>query len=351
MGFSKKIMLFKKVDLRLLITLIAILGIGGALVGIFLQNSTPSTTSLHASATHVVAKNGLELKTFFTPKATPTPTPTSTPIPTPTPQPTPTQEINGIKLGWSSGYYVGWMQGTYPPQTLPWQDFTYIIHFSLTTNRNGSLNYTHGMTPTFMQQLVAEAHKHNVKELLSIGGDDDQNWNGACSSASRTTFVTNLVTTMQTYGYDGLDLDIEQDFGYPTYTDYIACVQQLRSALNKIAPQPLLTMAVDPSWQAYQASHVWQYVDRINMMSYGADANAMGNLINNFTSRGFPSNRLGIGIDFVADANAPWCGGLAQYAVNNGVGGIMEWDFTEDASQHNGQTPCLDAISPYVPAH
>jgi GH18 family chitinase len=60
---------------------------------------------------------------------------------------------------------------------------------------------------------------------------------------------------------------------------------------------------------------------------------------------------LGIGIDFVANANASWCGGLAQYAVNNGVGGIMEWVITEDGSQHNGQTPCLDAISPYVPAH
>lgn len=323
-------------------------------VNLATQSTPKPTTQPHQAA--ILVSPAVTATPTPTSPSTPTPKPTSTLTPSQTPTPTltspnPTQPNNGIKLGWSSGYYVGWLQSTYPPQTIPWKDFTHIIHFSLKTNRDGSLMYTHGMTPAFMQALVTEAHKHNVKALLSIGGDDDQNWDGACSSASRATFVHTLVSTMQTYGYDGLDLDIEQDFGYPNYTDYASCIQQLRSALDKITPRPTLSMAVVPEWQAYQASHAWQYIDQLNMMSYGTDASRIGNLINNFTSLGFPKSRLGIGIDFVANDNAPWCGGLAQYAVNNGVGGIMEWVITEDQAQHNGQTPCLNAISNYVPLH
>lgn len=326
---------FKNNHVILVLILIILFGISGALVVKTKPNPMPPSTNTPATPTNPLVG---------------TSAPTSNFSPTP-----PTQQNNGMKLGWSSGYYPGWLQTAYPPQTLPWKGLTYLIQFSVMSNRDGSINTGgHQLTPAFMQAAVAEAHKHNVKILISIGGEDDNNFDGACSSASRATFVNNLVNLMQTYRYDGIDLDIEQDFGYPAHTDYIACVQELRSALDKITPRPTLTMAADPDWQAQMASQVAQYVDQVNLMSYGTDVNGIGAKLQNYTSRGIPKSKLGIGLGIGAggiDNNAANCDAKAKYAVDNSYGGIMEFIITEDMANHNGQTPCFDAISNYVPAH
>lgn len=284
---------------------------------------------------------------------TPTAPPAVKAVP-PTNTPIPTQQNNGL-LGWSSGYYVGWKQGGYPPQTIPWRAITHLIQFPLLPTRDGSVVPSSQLTPAFMRAAVAEAHQHNIKILISVGGAGNNNFDVVCSPTIRNTFINNLVNVMQTYGYDGIDLDIEQDFGYPAHTDYIACVQGVRSALDKIAPRPTLTMAVDPGWQSYMASQVWQYVDQINLMSYFDNVNVTANNLNNFTSRGIPKSKLGIGLGVGdsggIDTNAANCNAKTQYAVNNGYGGVMEWTITDDQLLHNGQTPCLDAVSNYVLSH
>jgi hypothetical protein len=293
----------------------------------------------------------LQMKTFYPPTSSP-PSVSQSQIPAVSPIVSPLVFKSGTKLGWSSGYYPGWLQSTYPPQTLPWKGLTYLIQFSIMSNSDGSLQTTaHSLTPAFMQEAVTEGHKHNVRVLLSIGGDDDNNFAGACSSANRARFVANLVTIMQTYGYDGIDLDIERDFGYPAHADYIACVQSLRTALDAISPRPTLSMAADPSWQAYMVSQVAQYADQINLMSYRTDVSGIGAELNNYTSHGIPKSKLGIGLGVGAggiDNDALHCNGKANYAVSNAYGGIMEFVITEDMANHSGQTPCFDAIAPYL---
>jgi GH18 family chitinase len=284
-------------------------------------------------------------------------TPSQTIKPTQTPLPTngltPTPSVSG-KLGWSSGYYVGWQQEGHPPQTIPWNAITQLIQFPLLPTVDGSLVPSSQLTPAFMQAAVAEAHKHNVKILISVGGAGGPNnhFPQVCAPAIRNTFINNLVNLMQSYGYDGIDLDIEQDFGNPAHTDYIACVSGVRSALDKITPRPILSMTADPDWQPYMASQVWQYVDQINLMSYGTDATGIGAKLNHFTSRGIPKSKLGIGIGIgdggVDGTNTADCGAKAQYAVNNGYGGVMEWTLTADQILHSEQTPCLNAVAQYV---
>ncbi|MBV9278652.1 MAG: hypothetical protein JOZ41_01080 [Chloroflexi bacterium] len=258
---------------------------------------------------------------------------------------------------WSDGYYTGWQQAGYPPSRIPWNAITDLIQFSVMTspNRDGSIDTTaHSMTPASMQAAVAAAHQAQRKILLSIGGAEDNNWDAACSSTNRATFISNLVALMRQYGYDGIDLDIEQDWQSPTHPDYIACVSGIRSALNQLTPRPLLTEAADPDWQAYMLVQVYQYLDHINLMSYGADATAIATGLNNYTSRGIPRTELGVGIGIdnggVDSTNPADCAAKAQYVVNNGYGGVMEWDVAADAALHNGATPCFDGITPYVPA-
>jgi hypothetical protein len=181
-------------------------------------------------------------------------------------------------VGWSSGFYPGWDQNGYPPSSLPWNSLTHLIQFSVMTspNRNGSIDTTaHGLSPQLMQAAVAETHSRNKKILISIGGAEDNNWDAACNPTNRSTFITNIVSLVQQYGYDGIDLDIEQDWQSPAHTDYIACVAGIRNAFNNLSPRPVISEDGDPNWQAYMLVQVWQYLDQINIMSYWADEDAI----------------------------------------------------------------------------
>jgi chitinase len=255
-------------------------------------------------------------------------------------------------LGWSSGYYVGWMQAAYPPATIPWKGVTHLLQFSIMTSsaRDGSLNTTaHSLNPAYMRAAVAAAHQQHRKILISIGGAEDNNFDAACNPTNRARFISNLVGLMQTYGYDGIDLDIEQDFGFPAHLDYIACVSGIRAALDQMAPRPQLTMAADPDWQSYMASQVWPYVDQINLMSYWSDMSVISTRLARYTSAGIPRSKLGVGLglggDGGIDTTAVACAAKAAYVLANGYGGIMEWRITDDQQLHARLTPCVDAFA------
>lgn len=257
---------------------------------------------------------------------------------------------------WSTGYYVGWLKSATPPSSLPWKDFTQVNDFSLLTStaRDGTIVLAHSLTTANMQATVAAAHQHGVKVNIAIGGAEDNNFDAACNTINRSKFVSNLIQYVTTYGYDGIDLDIEQDFNH---TDYQNCVHDIRAALDQLpAPRKTLTMSADPDWQAYMAVLVWQYVDQINLMSYWGTASNMATELSNYTSLGIPKYKLGVGIGLNEAGMAEYknpssCSAKASFVAANGYGGVMEWTASDDQLQNNGQTPCLDAIGAYVPAH
>jgi chitinase len=259
------------------------------------------------------------------------------------------------KVGWSTGYYPGWQQPGYPPGAIPWGSLTHLVHFSLLTGaaRDGSLDTSaHGLTPQLMREAVAAAHSRGKQILIAVGGAEDHNWDAACDATNRPTFIANLVGVVRQYGYDGIDLDIEQDWQSPAHTDYVACVAGLRAALDALAPRPLLTAPGDPDWQAYMLAQVWQYLDQINLMDYWRDAAAIAAGLDNYTGAGIPRARLGVGIGIgdggTDGANPADCAAKARAALAGGYGGVMAWTVPADAALHNGQTPCFDALAPYV---
>ena len=321
--------------------------------------ATSTNTSVPPTSTDTpMPPTSTRTNTAVPPTSTNSPAPatsttTSTTVP---PSPTGTPGSAGL-IGWSSGYYTGWQQGGYPPSSIPWNGITDLIQFSAinSASRNGTLDYTsHSLTPAYMQAAVAAAHAAHRLILFSIGGAEDDNWDAACSTTYRSTFISNVMAVVQQYGYDGVDLDIEQDFGGPAYTDYTACVSGMRSALTQLNPGLLLTEAADPDWEATMLSHVYQYLNQINLMTYSTDATQIASQIANYTSLGIPKSELGIGIGLESgevDVNNPAdCSAKAAYAVANGLGGVMQWTVADDALDSSGQTVCYNALAPYVPA-
>jgi chitinase len=283
-----------------------------------------------------------------TPTATQTPavTMTGTPLATGTVTPTNTPGTAG-RLGWSSAYMAGWLQPT-NLETLPWTAITHLIHFSATNNTNGSLSFSnHTLTPQNMQAAVAAAHAHDKRILFAIGGAEDQNWNDVCTPAVRPVWIANVLGVVTQYGYDGVDLDVEQDWQYPAHTDYIGCFRDMRLALDTISPRPLLTTPGDPDWQQDMISQIHQYVDQVNLMDYWRSAAQAQAGLDRYTALGVPKAKLGLGVgldDGGYDAtHTADCAAKAQYAVANGYGGVMEWTITGP-----GAGPCFAGIATYV---
>lgn len=248
-------------------------------------------------------------------------------------------------IPWSVGYYTGWEN--YPISQIPWSDFTAMIACCAATQTDGGLDFSAtSLTPDEMTGLVAAGHAHGKKVLYSIGGSGDGNWNSACSPSIRSTFVSNIVAVIKRYGFDGVDLDIERDWGYPDYVDYTFCVSAIQSAVKSLNPSLLVTEAADPDTQPLMIAKVWKYLDVVDIMSYSSGASDIARWVNSYTSRGVPAGLLAVGLGTNPDeydyAHPSDCGDKAQYAAHHGLRGLMEWTVDSEAA------PCLSYLAPYV---
>lgn len=250
------------------------------------------------------------------------------------------------KVGWSLGYYPGWQQAANPPASINWASVTHIVHFTLFPNNDGTLDtaYCH-INDGFCKALVPEAHKHGVKCLIALGGAEvGTRFPTAASNANRGKLISNTIAFMTKYGYDGIDIDWEESFDN---TLILALYKEMRDSLDKITPKPLLTAPV-AAYYINNCYFVYPYVSQMNTMDYSVNAAGYPAQLKPFTDKGVPKTKLGLGIGIggsmaVGDSNAGKA--IADFAINNGYGGIMEWTI----STASLNTQVLKALVPYVP--
>ncbi|MBC2602788.1 glycosyl hydrolase family 18 protein [Puniceicoccus vermicola] len=125
---------------------------------------------------------------------------------------------------WVSGYYPGWIQETVAPAALPWDSITHLLHFGGTVQADGSITLEDfKLTPSHIKATVAAAHRSQKRVLLVLGGAyTAEGFRGASSDLNRERFIANIVSLVNVYGYDGVDLDWE-----PLEQQYNAAFQQL----------------------------------------------------------------------------------------------------------------------------
>jgi chitinase len=132
--------------------------------------------------------------------------------------------------------------------------------------------------------LVDLAHKHGVKVVVSIGGWDDSNNFPAVAASERTreAFAHACVEAIQTYSFDGIDIDwefpclVEHNGTQSDKQNYTKLLQITRDSLDSYGKQTnihyLLTAALpatDLSIQrSFEIEKIVDILDMVNVMTY-----------------------------------------------------------------------------------
>ncbi|KAL8278544.1 hypothetical protein RQP46_009036 [Phenoliferia psychrophenolica] len=107
-----------------------------------------------------------------------------------------------------AAWWPAW--STQTPGKIPWASTDFVIYFVVETSELGLFLPT-SQSGSDITLFVKKAHAANNKALVSIGG-----WSGSAyfsshvaTSTSRTAFAKTILTFIETWGFDGVDLDWE----------------------------------------------------------------------------------------------------------------------------------------------
>jgi beta-glucanase (GH16 family)/GH18 family chitinase len=276
------------------------------------------------------------------------------------------------------GYQPSWAGDV---NQIQYGKLTHINYAFIDTNQGVSVSTVpnHPM----LQSLVAQAHARGAKVSIAIGGWTDLNNSGfesyAATDANRTDFTNRVVTVINHFGLDGVDIDWE----YPVAGT--AQVENFRLLMQKLCGEmhnrgKLCTAAVAASGSSADgvASAVFGYVDWLNLMAYDGGAGAANSpysyamsTLDYWLGRGLPASKAVLGVPFygrgasfsdyraynVIVANDPQAPNKdeSQGFHYNGLqtirnkttlakqrgGGIMFWELSQDAA---GSASLLSAI-------
>ncbi|MFE4972775.1 chitinase [Kitasatospora sp. NPDC056651] len=324
------------------------------------------------------------------PSPSPTATVTASPSPTDPGSPSPTDPGTGSPTPTSTG----------KPPNLPkhiltgyWQNFDngatvqrisdvpaaydiIAVSFADATATRGGLSFTldpalstrlGGYTDAQFKADIAAKRAAGKRVVLSIGGQNGTVWVG--DSASAATFTSTAWALMQSYGFDGIDIDLENGIS-STYMG-----QALHALAAKAGSGFILTMApqtIDMQSTGMEyfklALNVKDILTIVNMQYYnsgamnGCDGNVYSQGTENFLTGlaciqlkgGLRPDQVGLGVP--ASTSAAGGGYLAAGTVNNaldclasgtncgsykpdttwpGIGGAMTWSTNWDAKAGN----------------
>jgi chitinase len=156
------------------------------------------------------------------------------------------------------------MEPTLPVSELDFSAITVLAHFAWAPTAAGGVDTNAlGNSAGQSSRVVSAAHAAGKKVVITVGGANSATaFRAAMSPNNRAGFVSAVVSTMNAYGYDGVDIDMEPldeaDAGL-----YVPFVQALRAALP---PGKLLTAAM--TWKSAVFAPVAGLFDQLNQMTY-----------------------------------------------------------------------------------
>ena len=339
------------------------------------QNESPAT---HSGQWDVWADNGACGTT--TPTTQPTTTaPTTTP-PTTSPTTTPPTTPSGsLPAHFLTGYWQNFYNGAAALKlaSVPTTYDLIAVAFADATSTPGAVGFTldsglaaqvGGYTDAQFKADIATAHSRGQKVVISVGGQ-----NGTVSvadSTSATNFANSVYSLMTTYGFDGVDIDLENGIN-STYMASALRSLRTKAGANLIitlAPQTIDMQSTGSSYFALALSikdiltvvHT-QYYNSGSML--GCDQNqaysqgtenfltalaciqTQGGLRPDQVALGLPASSSAAGGGYQSPSNinaaldclarATNCGSFKPPATYPGIRGAMTWSINWDVSNGN----------------
>ncbi len=219
----------------------------------------------------------------------------SAPAATPTVEPTPIPPPFRIVAYATEGIIEG---------LIPYDKLTHINYSFLTPNNDGTFNSISNSWK--LKLIVQNAHKHNVKVLISVGGWgwDNEFEKVAADPSLRSAFVQNLKAFVDEYQLDGMDMDWEYPDSGQSSLNFLALMREIHAAM----PDKLLTSAV----VAYGDDHglgipqeSFEVMDYVVIMAYSGKDHGMMEQFNKsmayWDARGLPREKIVIGLPFYSE--------------------------------------------------
>ncbi|HPX84826.1 MAG TPA: glycosyl hydrolase family 18 protein [Bacilli bacterium] len=177
-------------------------------------------------------------------------------------------DLKGFKV-LSPGIASSYIYRGYNTVTQAFFDTLDIINCAfITADANGTLSGSTFLT-NVSTHIIPKAHEQGDWVIVSIS--PSSSWSAiAANSTIVNTFANNIVSLINTYGFDGVDIDWETpSVGEEAlFTAMMAVIYQKVKANN---PHHLVTAAIAAGmWQPprYDLNNSKQYLDFINMMAY-----------------------------------------------------------------------------------
>lgn len=247
---------------------------------------------------------------------------------------------------WSTAYLASWQHDAGTPYSnwgvlrssdIDWSSITHLIYFALDIGPDGTPTYSfdpeerRNFNSDRLNDIVSAAHRNDTKILFSVGGAGNyDNFSSSIRTIHRKQFIETIVNIISTYGFDGVDLDMEP-IRERDFNNYLKFVKELHERLAHIRTRhdgipPLITIAALKGYDVLRIYGLVQnYVSQINIMTYdmaqpwrgwqawhnsalfsenirfdynNAEMSSVHQKVQLAKSAGIESRKLGIGIDF-----------------------------------------------------
>ena len=165
--------------------------------------------------------------------------------------------VASAQAQWITTYYEGW--SGIPISSIPWETATHWVYFTASPISNGGWNLDSG-TPARYSVFVQAAHAAGKKAIWGTGGWQ-ADYTSHMTGTGKTNSINSIMGYMNTYGFDGVDIDWEPVPGAQR-DNYVAYMRDLKAALGV----KLLT-AASFTTDASQVAAI-QHLDQLNIMTY-----------------------------------------------------------------------------------